>query len=216
MAPELENAISFIKKCCDNGIKVAFGHSNAAMEDLEKGVEAGASLSTHLGNAVPLMLPRHPNILWDQLALGQLYGSLIADGFHVPDSFLKVVLKVKGEKAFLVSDATKFCGMPPGEYNTHIGDEVILSPNGKLSLKNGNGLLAGASKTLLEGMEYLIEKKLADLSMAWKMASVIPAAYLGIGFQKPNTKTDLVFFKLQDGGKIKIHKVVKNGEVFNI
>jgi N-acetylglucosamine-6-phosphate deacetylase len=134
----------------------------------------------------------------------------------VPDSFLKVVLKVKGEKAFLVSDATKFCGMPPGEYNTHIGEKVILSPNGKLSLKNGKGLLAGASKTLLEGMEYLIEKKLADLSMAWKMASVIPAAYLGIGFQKPNTNTDLVFFRLRDSGKIKIHKVVKNGEVFNI
>ncbi|MCH6234581.1 6-phosphogluconolactonase [Cognataquiflexum rubidum] len=216
MAPELDNAFSFIKKCCANGIKVAFGHSNAAMEDLEKGIDAGASLSTHLGNAVPLMLQRHPNILWDQLSLDQLHASLIADGFHVPDSFLKVVLKVKGEKAFLVSDATKFCGMPPGEYNTHIGDEVILSPNGKLSLKNGNGLLAGASKTLLEGMEYLIEKKLADLSMAWKMASVIPAAYLGIGFQIPNTNTDLVFFKLRDSGKIKIHKVVKNGEVFKI
>ncbi|MCR9017138.1 hypothetical protein [Aquiflexum gelatinilyticum] len=65
-------------------------------------------------------------------------------------------------------------------------------------------------------MEYLIEKKLADLSIAWKMASVIPAAYLGIGFQKPNAKTDLAFFKLGDGGKIKIHKVVKNGEVFKM
>lgn len=216
MAPELENAFSFIKKCCDSGIKVAIGHSNATLEDLEKGIEAGASLSTHLGNAVPLMLPRHPNILWDQLALGQQYASLIADGFHVPDSFLKVVLKVKGEKAFLVSDATKFCGMPPGEYKTHIGDKVILSPNGKLSLKNSNGLLAGASKTILEGVAYLIEKKLADLSMAWKMASVIPASYIGIDFQRPNTNTDLVFFRLEDSRKIKIHKVIKNREVFNI
>jgi glucosamine-6-phosphate deaminase len=215
MAPELENAFSFIKKCCENGIKVAFGHSSATFEDLEKGIEAGASLSTHLGNAVPLLLPRHPNILWDQLSLDQLHASLIADGFHVPDSFLKVVLKVKGEKAFLVSDATKFCGMPAGEYKTHIGDEVILAPNGKLTLKNGNGLLAGASKTLLEGIEYLIGKKLTDLSKAWKMASVIPAAYMGIGFQKPNTKDGLVFFELHDGSKIKIHKVIKNGKVIN-
>lgn len=215
MAPELENAFSFIKTCCGNGIKVAFGHSSATIEDLEKGVQAGASLSTHLGNAVPLLLPRHPNILWDQLSLDPLHSSLIADGFHVPDSFLKVVLKVKGEKAFLVSDATKFCGMPTGEYKTHIGDEVMLSPNGRLSLKNGNGLLAGASKTLPEGLEYLIEKKLATLSRAWKMASVLPAAYMGIGFQKPNSKDDLIFFGLQDGSKIKILKVIKNGKVIN-
>ena len=213
MAPELENAFSFIKTCCGNGIKVAFGHSSATIEDLYRGIEAGASLSTHLGNAVPLLLPRHPNILWDQLSLDPLHSSLIADGFHIPDSFLKVVLKVKGEKAFLVSDATKFCGMPFGEYKTHIGDEVILSPNGRLSLKHGNGLLAGASKTLHEGIEYLIEKKLTNLSMAWKMASVLPSAYIGIGFQKANTKDGLVLFELLDGSKIKIHKVIKYGKV---
>jgi glucosamine-6-phosphate deaminase len=215
MAPELENAYSFIKKCCENGIKVAFGHSSATIEDLDKGIEAGASLSTHLGNAVPLLLPRHPNILWDQLSFDQLHASLIADGFHLPDSFLKVVLKVKGEKAFLVSDATKFCGMSPGEYQTHIGDQVILSPNGRLSLKNGNGLLAGASKTLFEGIEYLIGKKLTDLPQAWKMASIIPATFMGIDVQRPNSKGDYVFFKIQDGNKITIHKVIKNGKVIN-
>ena len=213
MAPELENATTFIKNCCENGIKVAIGHSNASFDDLEKGVEAGASLSTHLGNAVPLMLPRHPNILWDQLALNQLHASLIADGFHIPDSFLKVVLKIKGEKAFLVSDATKFCSMPAGEYKTHIGEKVILSPNGKLSLKKGNGLLAGASKTILEGLQYLIEKKLTNLSEAWKMASVFPAAFMGIDIQKSKGINDLVLFTLEDDKKITILKIIKNEEV---
>ena len=216
MAPELENATTFIKSCRENGIKIAFGHSNASMDDLEKGIEAGASLSTHLGNAVPLMLPRHPNILWDQLSLGQLHASLIADGFHIPDSFLKVVLKVKGEKAFLVSDSTKFCGMPAGEYNTHIGEDVILAPNGKLSLKHGNGLLAGASKTILEGLQYLIEKKLANLDEAWKMASVIPSKFMDLENRKTNGNNDLVFFSLDNGEKVNILKVIKNGKDFEI
>jgi N-acetylglucosamine-6-phosphate deacetylase len=40
-------------------------------------------------------MPRHPNILWEILAREELYTSLIADGFHLPDSFIRVVLKVK-------------------------------------------------------------------------------------------------------------------------
>ncbi len=99
LAPELENASELIQKCVENRIKVAIGHSNASQEELLKAAAAGVSLSTHLGNAVPLMLRRHPNILWDQLALDSLHVSLIADGFHLDDSFLNVVLKTKGEKA---------------------------------------------------------------------------------------------------------------------
>ncbi|WP_235439760.1 hypothetical protein [Paenibacillus sp. DMB20] len=51
------------------------------------------------------MLPRHPNYLWEQLAEDRLHACLIGDGFHLPDAFLKVALRAKGEKAMLVSDA---------------------------------------------------------------------------------------------------------------
>lgn len=208
MAPELEGSSGLIKKCRESGIRVAIGHTLASSEEITKGVEAGASLSTHLGNAVPLILPRHPNILWDQLAHDELFASLIADGFHLGESFLKVVLKAKGDKAFLVSDSTMFCGMEAGEYSTHIGEHVILEPNGKLSLKHGNGLLAGASKSLMEGVQYLIDKNLKSLSDAWKMGSIIPRTFANLDQQN-----DMVIFSLDGESQIFVQKVIKEGKV---
>jgi glucosamine-6-phosphate deaminase len=208
LAPELEGAMDLIKKCSESGIKVAIGHTLASSGEISKAVDFGASLSTHLGNAVPLELPRHPNILWDQLAHDGLYSSLIADGFHLGESFLKVVLKAKGDKAFLVSDSTMFCGMEAGEYQTLIGEEVVLEPNGKLSLKHGNGLLAGASKNLMEGVQYLIDRNLKSLSEAWKMGSTIPASFMEL-----DQNNDVVVFSLKGRGQIHLHRVVKDGIV---
>src|SRR5690606_17508746 len=68
LAPEWENAPEFIQKCRREGILISIGHTNANPDQINAGVQAGATLSTHLGNAVPLMLPRHPNLLWEQLA----------------------------------------------------------------------------------------------------------------------------------------------------
>lgn len=213
LAPECEGSIPFIKKCKENNVHVAIGHSNATTEDIEAAVKAGASLSTHLGNAVPLMLPRHPNLLWDQLAQDDLYASIIADGFHLPDSFLKVVIKTKGDRTLLVSDATCFSGMAPGTYQTHIGDEVILNKEGRLALSANPRLLAGATKTILENIQYLLERNIASLDDAWKMGSVYPAKYLGRKEDAINNKlADRVQFHINNK-EISIDKVVKNGRI---
>ncbi|MFD2200382.1 6-phosphogluconolactonase [Shivajiella indica] len=212
LAPELEGAIDLIKKCKESGIQIAIGHSYATYPKIKEAVEAGARLSTHLGNAVPLTLPRHPNILWDQLAMEGLYASLVADGFHLDDSFLKTVIKVKCEKSFLISDSTLFTGMPPGEYKAHIGDEVVLEENGRLSLKHGKGLLAGASKNLREGVEYLVKSGITDLSSAWKMATSYPVKFLALNDSNQTLKEDWVIFNFEEG-KIKVMRVIKNGQV---
>jgi glucosamine-6-phosphate deaminase len=208
LAPELEGALELIKQCKEEGILTAIGHSSATCKDIEHAISAGASLSTHLGNAIPLILPRHPNILWDQLAEEGLFTSLIADGFHLDQSFLKTVLKVKGEKAFLISDSTKFCGMAPGTYQSPIGEEIILEENGRLSMKHGNGLLAGAAKNLLEGIEYLITENIIGLPRAWKLASLVPQ-----NFAKLKTQPDRVVFSIKNGNSIQIQKVIKNGKI---
>jgi N-acetylglucosamine-6-phosphate deacetylase len=160
-----------------------------------------------------LLLPRHPNILWDQLAAEELYACIIADGIHIPNSFIKVVIKNKAENALLVSDATCFAGMPPGEYQNHIGGPIILNNEGRVSLKNTPGMLAGAAKSLLENVEYLIDQNLATLGDSWKMASTNVGKMIA-----RNDKTfceennDLVVFQF-DGGKIQIRKVIKNGRI---
>ena len=213
LAPEWEESAEFIKRCCQNGILVSIGHSNATAEQIDSAVKAGATLSTHLGNGVSLTLPRHPNLIWEQLAQDGQYASIIADGFHLPNSFLKSVIKIKGDKALLVSDATCFSGMAPGVYKTHIGDEVVLNEEGRLALNKSSNLLAGATKSLLENIEYLTSQKLAPLSTAWKMGSVCPVEFLGKRGKgiHANQLCDLVIFERTE--RIHIRKVIKNGEV---
>jgi len=213
IAPEWEGSYSFIKKCKDNGVLVSIGHSMANTEQIRRAVEAGASLSTHLGNAVPLLLPRHPNLIWDQLAAEELYACIITDGIHIPDSFIKVVMKNKAKNTIVISDATCFAGMAPGEYQNHIGGTVILDKEKRVSLKSSPGLLAGAAKSLLENVETLINHNLSTLSEGWQMASANVANMLGKNDDTFNNKNDdLVIFQL-NGKEIEIERVIKNGRI---
>src|SRR5690606_22738190 len=93
MAPEWEGAIAFIKKCVATGVVVAIGHTAATPLQIKQAVEAGATISTHLGNASHQLLPRHENYIWEQLATESLWSTLIADGFHLPVALLKIFLK---------------------------------------------------------------------------------------------------------------------------
>jgi N-acetylglucosamine-6-phosphate deacetylase len=213
IAPEWEGSASFIEKCRDHNVLVSIGHSLANSEQISMAVKAGASLSTHLGNGVPLLLPRHPNLLWDQLAEENLYSCIITDGLHVPDSFIKVVKQIKGKNTLIISDATCFAGMPPGEYQSHIGGSVILDSEKRVSLKDSPGLLAGAGKSLLENVETLINHKLCTLSEAWQMASLNVADMLAKNDDSfKEKKDDLVVFQLKDK-EIEIGKVIKNGRI---
>ncbi|GEO23064.1 6-phosphogluconolactonase [Cyclobacterium qasimii] len=207
LAPELEGSEEFIRTCTKRGVKVSIGHSLATGEHVQMAKDAGASLATHLGNGVPLNLQRHPNIIWELMAQEGINASLIADGFHLPPSFLKVVFRAKGDECLLVSDATCFAGMAPGEYDSPIGGKVVLEESGRLSMKGANGLLAGAGKDLLENIDYLLESQLLSLSEAWKKASILPLKYM-VGDKVPNK--DWVVFKLKDN-VVNIQKVYKDG-----
>lgn len=214
LAPEWEESYQFIEKCAKEGIMVSIGHSLANTVQINQAVKAGASLSTHLGNGVPLLLPRHPNLIWDQLAADELYTCIIGDGIHVPDSFLKVVMKTKGDHTILVSDATCFAGMQPGEYKNHIGGTVILDKQKKVSLKNSPGLLAGAGKSLLENIEYLVQNKVATLGDAWQMASVNVINMLKKNniIVSSDLNQDRVLFNQSEKG-IEVMKTIKNGKI---
>src|SRR5690606_35567484 len=135
IAPEWPGTIELIKKCVATNIVVAIGHTAATAEQIKQAVEAGATISTHLGNASHQMLPRHQNYIWEQLANDTLWTTRIADGFHLPVSLLKVVLKVKARIATLISEATSVAGLSPGSYITHIGGKVELDERGRFFMK---------------------------------------------------------------------------------
>ncbi|TVY08114.1 N-acetylglucosamine-6-phosphate deacetylase [Paenibacillus cremeus] len=180
LSPEWPEAPAFIRRCVEQGIVVSIGHTAASPEQIRAAAEAGASMSTHFGNGAHPVLPRHPNYLWEQLACNELWSCVIADGFHLPDAVLKVVLKVKEEQMLLVSDAVHLSGMPPGAYETPVGGRVVLTESGRLHLADDPRLLAGSAQMLLWSIAHMVGRGLCSLADAWEMASVRPAAKVGL------------------------------------
>ncbi len=198
MSPEWPGSAAFIRACVSGGIAISIGHTAATPEQVREAVRAGASFSTHLGNGAHLMLPRHPNYLWEQLAQDPLRACIIADGFHLPDSVIKVVMRVKGANAMLASDAVYLSGLKPGRYTTHIGGKVVLTREGRLHLASNPKLLAGSVMMLRQGVDHLVKAGLCDLSEAWEMASTRPSAAMGLPTRRgfaPGAPADAVVFE---------------------
>lgn len=152
LAPEHPGSVEFIRELTSRGIRVAIGHTLADTEQLAAAVDAGATLSTHLGNGIPARIDRHHNQIWDQLADDRLTASAIFDGHHLPPNLMRVLHKVKGEgRLVLVSDAVSLAGMPPGRYTEHVGGAVELHPSGRLTQADSN-YLAGSASLLLAGV----------------------------------------------------------------
>ena len=175
LAPEVPGAIPFIRRLAHSGVLVALAHTMATTDDIAAAVEAGAVLSTHLGNGSPAVMPRHPNFIWDQLAEDRLWASAIFDGHHLPASVMKVIVRAKGvDRAILVSDAVALARMLPGIYDTAVGGKVELHPNGRLSVL-GTPYLAGSASSLKDCVENTVRLAGCTLAQAVQMAAVNPA-----------------------------------------
>jgi N-acetylglucosamine-6-phosphate deacetylase len=216
LSPEWPDAPEFVRRCAQSGVKVSIGHTAATPEQIRQAVQSGARLSTHLGNGAHLMLPRHPNYLWEQLAQDELWTTLIADGFHLPDQVLKVMMKVKGERAMLISDAVALAGMPPGTYTTPVGGQVVLTPEGRIHLGEDEKLLAGSAQMLLKGIEHMVDVGLATLPHAWDMASVRPASFMNLpqaAGLNPGAPADIVLVRATQHSQFSIDQTYKAGQL---
>ena len=173
LAPERPGALMFIRALVEAGVRVALGHTRADGPNLRAAVEAGASLSTHLGNGIAATLPRHPNPILDQAADDRLFASVIADGHHLDPSALKVIARAKGPaRLILVSDASPLAGLPPGTY----GDWAV-DPSGKVVVA-GTPYLAGSNQDLSIGLSNLMAAGFG-LPEAIDTATINPARLLG-------------------------------------
>jgi N-acetylglucosamine-6-phosphate deacetylase len=197
LSPEWPEAVAFTKQCVERGILVSIGHTAADTEKIAAVVDAGAVMSTHLGNGTHQVLPRHPNYIWDQLADDRLSAGFIGDGFHLPVSLIKVILRMKGQKAILVSDSVSLAGMPPGSYHTPVGGEVVLTNDGKLHLANKPNTLAGSAQMLVQAVTHLYKNNISTLPDAINLASVNAASLLGLPHQTGLTEgapADLILY----------------------
>jgi N-acetylglucosamine-6-phosphate deacetylase len=217
VAPETEGALEFIRRCRKLGIVVAIGHHNASAEVIREAADAGATVSTHLGNGCANTINRHENPLWPQLAEDRLQASLIADGFHLRPEEVKVFHAVKGtERTLIVSDASRLAGMPPGEYERD-GATVVVTPEGAVRLPSQN-VLAGSASLLVKGVGNVMRFTGCSLAEAFQMTSRNPARLFGLrdrGEIEPGMRADLVFFKMVDGALEIQRTMVRGRTVFS-
>jgi N-acetylglucosamine-6-phosphate deacetylase len=213
LAPERPGALRFIERLAETGVVAAIGHTAAEPEQIRDAVDAGARLSTHLGNGAHSLIRRHPNYIWEQLADDRLAASIITDGHHLPPSVAKCIARVKGpEQLLLVSDAVSLGGLPPGLY--HEGRYEVL-PTGKVTLA-GTPYLAGAGHLLDTCVANAA--RFTDLSLAEVVGAVSanPARLLGLSGRKGKLAVghdaDLTLFRVRDDGPIEVAATFTSGE----
>jgi N-acetylglucosamine-6-phosphate deacetylase len=216
LSPHGADAAAHIRHLIGLGVTVSIGHTHADPDEISAAVDAGATLSTHLGNGIPTTLPRHPNILWRQLADDRLTAGLIADGHHLPLDTLEVMLRAKGVgRAFLVSDVTEVGGRPPGRYRTAVGSLVELGPDKRLT-EVGGELLAGAAATLLDGVRNVAAGTSFSLRDAIALvtrnpARLAPGIRPGVGELRVGGPADLVVLDDSDRRELTLLAVLQSG-----
>ena len=212
LAPEKEDAIPFIKKLVANGIVVALGHTDASPSDIQAAIDAGARLSTHLGNGAHALIRRHPNYIWEQLGADQLWASLIVDGHHLPPTVAKSMLRAKTlDRCLLVSDAVALAGMKPGIYQ-FAGKSVELTEERCVRLV-GTEYLAGSAIELARGIENSV--RFADISLeeAVSLATLQPMHLLDAK-ARVETETNLILFEWDPSQfKINLIATIVGGEL---
>lgn len=183
IAPELPGALALIERVVRRGVRVAIGHTAAGADSIRAAIDAGATISTHLGNGCGPLLPRHNNPLWEQIASDRLSAGIIADGFHLPDALIKVIARAKpAGRLFLVSDAAPLAGLAPGGYEW-LGAKIEVSPAGRLSLPGGE-ILAGAGHLLDRGIARFMAATGSSLAEALPLATTVPAEVVGIAAER--------------------------------
>lgn len=201
LAPETTGALDFIRQCRQQGITVALAHHNAGTEIITRATDAGAAISTHLGNGCANTIHRHRNPLWGQLAEDRLMASLIVDGFHLTPEEVRTFYRVKGpDRIVLVSDMTQLAGMPPGEYSWD-QKTVVLKEEGVI-LYPEQAVLAGAASPLVDCVGNMMRYTGCTLNEAVKMASANPARLNHLtdrGVLQTGHRADLILFTLEDG-----------------
>ena len=212
LAPEKKGAIGFIEKLVANGIVVALGHTNASATDIQAAIDAGARLSTHLGNGAHALIRRHPNYIWEQLGADELWASLIVDGHHLPPSVAKSMMRAKTlDRCVLVSDAVALAGMKPGIYE-FAEKSVELTPDRCVRLV-GTEYLAGSAIELARGIENSVRFAGISLEEAVSLATRQPMDLLDAKAHVEATSNLILFEWDESQCEINLIATIVNNEL---
>jgi N-acetylglucosamine-6-phosphate deacetylase len=185
IAPELLGAMPCIDAARSLGMVVSIGHTDATYEQARAAVAHGAHHATHVYNAMRPFTHRDPGVIGAVLTTPEVTAELIADGVHVDDVAMKVLMQAKGAgRVILISDGISATGMPDGKYM--LGGLEVTVKGGVC--RNAEGRLAGSTLTLDRALRNVVRLGV-PLADAVRMLTLNPATLLGLEFKKGALRT---------------------------
>jgi N-acetylglucosamine-6-phosphate deacetylase len=176
LAPELPGALPLIEFLVRQEVRVSMGHTDATWAEASAAVDAGASLATHLFDAMRPFRHRDPGVAGFALN-SEVAAGFIGDGNHLAFETIRLLARIKApDQLFLVTDALAGLGMPPGRYR--LGDREYISDGtcGRLP----DGTLSGSLLPLNRALRNLVEAAGLEPSLAVRLATLNPAHALGL------------------------------------
>lgn len=213
IAPERTHGLEAVRTFREAGVEPAFGHSDAGDATVREAVDAGASVVTHLFNAMRPIHHREPGPIPWLLTDPRVMVELICDGTHLaPDVIRLAVRTATPARVALVTDAMSATGQPDGDYE--LGTLKVSVRGGVAKILNDDGTLgaiAGSTLTMDRAVEFLVQHVGSTLVEASMMASTTPARWHGlddVGTLEPGRRADLCV--VDDHGVLA--GVMRNGE----
>lgn len=203
-SPELEGAPEFAAELSKRGIIASAGHTNATFEQCDEAFKSGSSLITHFFSCVSTIVRKNSYRTAGVLEYGYYQDGMaveiIADGCHVPESLLKLIVKVKGlDNVVLVTDSMRGAGMPEGPsiLGGLADGQACIIEDGVAKLMDRSGF-AGSVCTTDRLIRTMTTIGGVTVEQAVKMASYNPARVMGIADRKGSLEVgkdaDIVIF----------------------
>jgi N-acetylglucosamine-6-phosphate deacetylase len=180
LAPELPGAPELIGEARRAGVVVSLGHTDASYAEAMAAIAGGARHAAHVFNAMRPFGHRETGVLGAILTSAGVTAELIADGVHVDDAAIRILLAAKGpQDVVLVSDGMAATGMPDGRYR--LGTFEVSVAGG--IARNSDGKLAGSTLTLDRALRHMTGLGLS-LREILPMLTSNPARLLGLERRK--------------------------------
>ncbi|MDT0441983.1 N-acetylglucosamine-6-phosphate deacetylase [Streptomyces johnsoniae] len=178
LAPERPGGIDAVRLLCDSGVIAAVGHTDATYETTRRAIDAGATVATHLFNAMPPLAHRSPGPIAALLEDERIAVELVNDGHHLHPSVLRLAFRTAGpDRVAFITDAMGAAGMGDGRYP--LGPLEVEVTGGVARLAEG-GAIAGSTLTQDRALRRAVTVDGLPVADAARALSSTPARLLGI------------------------------------
>ncbi|WP_419996013.1 N-acetylglucosamine-6-phosphate deacetylase [Streptomyces boninensis] len=213
LAPELPGGLDSVRLLADAGVIAAVGHTDAAYDATLEAIEAGATVATHLFNAMPVLGHRAPGPVAALLEDERVTVELINDGVHLHPAVLELAFGAAGAgRVAFITDAMGAAGMGDGRYM--LGPMAVEVADGVARIAEGPtaGSIAGSTLTLDTAFRRAVTIDGVTVPDAVRALSANPARLLGVedrvGSLEEGKDADLVVL----GEDFAVTAVMRKGE----